>query len=1076
MANIKSIHLEEWLLSGVERKLIELNVQSLEGDEAIIDLLYALPQSERRNDGRLRNKYLKQYSHTRFGGWWVSGLDPHNNWQSMEWGRFKPDQPRREWDKQKQKHTEKFVKYESPAKVTNRVTYLRIPLHVWEKIARRYNVPMPENVVVNSEREALGFWAWVVDNPKIPVILTEGEKKAGCLLSLGFVALALPGIWGGRVGEKELEKLHPDLIPLAQKKRVFIILFDYETKLKTKRSIFQATRRTGQRLINQGCYCDVALLPGEEKGVDDWVVALKKKAANAVEALIADRLTLKEYQQSFFINRSRGLKKYKPSVVVNARFISDAIQLPSSGLVGLLSSMGSGKTELLNKYRNLYPDKRFLNNGHRVNLLKNLAKRLNTQMYTALGNGDLVRANALSITVDSLYKMAHNVQEYDCLFIDEACQYLVHLLHSKTCRRNRAEILEVLEYLVYNSKLVILADAHLNDLTIDFFRKMRPRGEEPIIFENRWKSPGRDVYWYEGNNSNDLIAQLHRKILEGKKIFLVSDSKKFIKKVEHSLSEISLQAQNQLKIWAIHGDNSGSPENVDFIENINVAIKTIDILLASPSIGTGVDMSTMHFDEILGVFHGVSQSAEECVQQLWRYRPNVPMHVWVAPHPPFGYGLTHWRKIKQQILQKNELTAFLIRVDRKTGARGAEKDWALDANCKIQAQRNFSINNLRADLRSLLSEMECKIIPVADGGNESAKNLMKIVSQKIDEEYCNSVTNANCIDGRTYDIRQRQEYLKPEEVLECEKFRIKQAYGMAVTPELVKKDDGGKLIKKIIQLEAILAEPVTEVNEQGEEFKFPPDLVAQRDRSERERMAICTDWHNYSASWRMRSRLGLREILLYMFGGGRLTGCEDMVQELGDFSKQYAVHIKAILNLTIPENKSGMWALGSFLNQIGLSTDFKRLGPRDRRVKYYFLNSDDLAFAQQVLEYRQKKRDEKELKLQEQKERSQAHAARIQTIYGTEDNLSVSPPPNNIMENFLEEGEDTNKNKFSVPQKIKAFTQLIKEAFDFGIETIKELIKPLGSDEIKSVIFELEKDNPFLFYRLVKLAPELGIT
>ena len=276
-------HLEEWLSSGVDRELIKLNIESLEGDEAIINLLYGLPQSERRNDGRLREKYLKRYSHTRLGGWWVSGLDPRNDWQSMEWGRFKPDQPRREWDKQKQKHTEKFVKYESPIKTPNRVTYLRIPLQVWEKIALRYNVPMPEHVTVTEFGEALGFWAWVVENPKIPIILTEGEKKAGCLLSLGFVALALPGIWGGRVGSKELEKLHPDLIPVATRGRNFIILFDYETKPKTKRNIFQASRRTGQTIIDQGCYCDVALLPGEEKGIDDWVVALKKKSANAVK-------------------------------------------------------------------------------------------------------------------------------------------------------------------------------------------------------------------------------------------------------------------------------------------------------------------------------------------------------------------------------------------------------------------------------------------------------------------------------------------------------------------------------------------------------------------------------------------------------------------------------------------------------------------------------------------------------------------------------------------------------------------------------------------------------------------------
>ena len=91
--NIEPAHLQEWLLSGVDPDIIRLNVESLEGDEAICNLIYALPQTERRNDGRLREKYLKRYAHTRLGGWWVSGLDPRNNWRPMDWGRFKPNQP-----------------------------------------------------------------------------------------------------------------------------------------------------------------------------------------------------------------------------------------------------------------------------------------------------------------------------------------------------------------------------------------------------------------------------------------------------------------------------------------------------------------------------------------------------------------------------------------------------------------------------------------------------------------------------------------------------------------------------------------------------------------------------------------------------------------------------------------------------------------------------------------------------------------------------------------------------------------------------------------------------------------------
>ncbi|WP_242053849.1 hypothetical protein [Nostoc sp. FACHB-888] len=75
------------------------------------------------------------------------------------------------------------------------------------------------------------------------------------------------------------------------------------------------------------------------------------------------------------------------------------------------------------------------------------------------------------------------------------------------------------------------------------------------------------------------------------------------------------------------------------------------------------------------------------------------MFGWLAPRPPFGYAKTNARRIKERILQTNEMTAFLIRINRETGKRGAEKDWALDTSYQIEGQMNWSINNLRADLR-----------------------------------------------------------------------------------------------------------------------------------------------------------------------------------------------------------------------------------------------------------------------------------------------------------------------------------------------------------------------------------------
>ncbi|MBD2451246.1 DUF3854 domain-containing protein [Nostoc sp. FACHB-152] len=1074
-------HWHEWVVnSAVDPTITTLNVRSLEGDEIYEYLTYALPPTARRNDGRLRDGELRRYAHIN-SAWWSSGLDPHNNWLPMEWGRMKPDTPRLEWDKNTNAEIQKVIKYESPAKTPNRVTYFRVPLHIWQKISLRYDVPMPENIVITPEGEAIGFWAWVMAHPQIPLFLTEGEKKTGCMLSLGYAAIALPGIWNGRVGKEDFERLHPDLVPMAQDGRKFVILFDYETKPKTQWQVFQAIRRTGNTIIDLNCECVVALLPGPEKGIDDWVVALSSKAEKAVATMIADALTLSEYCQRFFYKQPRGLKKYKPDITVNTRYLSQAIHtLPKSGVVCLASDMGTGKTELLVTLRKENPDLSFLNNGHRVSLLKNLSDRLKTAMYSALASGDWAKAKALSITVDSLYKMANNLQAYDVLFIDEACQYLAHLLKSKTCKEHRGAILEVLEFLVYNAKLVVLADAHLDDLTIDFFMRMRPQGEQPYIIKNEYRSGGRQVYWYESPNSSAIVAAFHAQLLLGKKVMLVSDSKRFIKKLERALNGLEAlkgddtpesDEDKQLRIWTIHSENSGSDENVYFIREINTAIKDIDALLATPSLGTGVDISAYHFDAVFGVFHAVSQSATECAQQLWRYRPNVPMHVWVAPHPPFGYAETKARHIKEKILQKNEMTAFLIRIDKETGARGAEKDWALDTSCQIEAQRNWSINNLRADLRSLLVEMGNTIVPAGDTPDEWAARWMKAAGNAIDQEHYQKVANAKDIDRKTYTSRQHQDYLKPEEALECEKFRIQDTYGMTVTPELVEKDDGGRLIKKLTALEGILASPREVItDEHGREVLTPPDVVAQRDKSERDRLPICTDWGNHSTSWLIRHRLGLQAILMDLMAGLEIIGNEPTLAAMADFSKRNVPHIKGILNLTIPLDESPIWILSQYLSQLGLSTISRRPYENGVRIRYYRLNQEDVAFAKQVLEYRQRQREEKERRRQEEQALQAAYAARMQTMYGI--NAPSNPPVNKNGSNNWG-GVDGQENPIYLWWKqVKTYTARFMERLGIGVDAVKEFLSSLTPDERWGVMVQMEENEPQMFGQLVAQAPD----
>ncbi|QLE46066.1 DUF3854 domain-containing protein (plasmid) [Nostoc sp. C052] len=1070
--------------SAIHPALIKRNFFHIEG-ESVYDFLFISDKIPRKNAGRVTDGYIKMYQHLLLGGTWIQSLDPFKNWQPMEWGRIKPNFPRIDWQKGK------AVKYESPPKTPNRVTYFDVANPIWDKVAKRYLIKRYHSLLalrLLDQLNPLIFWEWIKQHPEIPIILCEGEKKAACLLSLGFVAIALPGIWNGRVGKQDFdERLHPDLMPLAQPGRKFIILFDHETSSKTRWSVFQATVRTAKAIESAGCLCEVALLPGPEKGVDDFVVGRGENADALLTALVDDAKSLADYQRSYRAKKW-GLSKYKPDVTVNVKYLSEALcipdleekcltvpelyelekeqlftpsikghppnkestdsggvdsdkskkspsfNFPKSGLVVLWSDMGTGKTELMRWWRDQNPNARFLNNGHRVNLLKNLAERLKTAMYSDLGYTGLAQAPALSITIDSLHKLNTQSLTYGCIFIDEACQYLTHLLHSNTCKQHRAAILEVLEYIVYNAPLVVIADAHMDDLTVNFFLAMRPKGEVPYIIKNEWRNGSRTIYWYEGDNESAIVAQISAALMLGEKVMVASDSKRFIKKLDKSftikyekagegvhgkgegvkeeltdsssLSPLPLTPcpvrRASWRIWSVHSDNSGSDENVAFIKDITNAVKNFDALFASPSLGTGVDISQYHFDLVFGVFHGVSQTATECAQQLYRYRPKVPFHIWVAPRPPFGYKDTNATKIKERLLQTNEMTAFLLRIDRQTGKRGAEKDWALEAYCQIMANRHYSLNNLRDDLRSLLTEMGNTFIYVGSDSDPQSLESLKAAAQALDSAHNSAVAKAKNITASEYRARQSKDYLDPSEIFECEKFRISDSYGIEVTESLVEMDKGGRLIRAIAGLEAILAPPEESFTDPttGQTYPTPPTIVTQKDRAERDNLPLCIDWGNYSARWLARFNLGLHQILTSLMKGDEVTADDPTLLKMTEIAIHCAAHVKAILGFTIPLDCKPIWLLGTLIEQLGLKLTFRKQGKRGQQVKLFSLSKEELEFALQVIAHRVEKRN--------QKENRTYYAAQTPAAYSVSPNQQpVSTPPPDAIGNSHCQGEDT---------------------------------------------------------------------
>ena len=559
--------------------------------------------------------------------------------------------------------------------------------------------------------------------------------------------------------------------------------------------------------------------------------------------------------------------------------------------------------------------------------------------------------------------------------------------------------------------------------------------------------------WYIaglGPDSSALVAKLIAAVKQGKKVMVVSDSKKTILKLEAVLMKklgiksgfSSEHSKSEKKvIWTIHADNSGSPENQHFINNISTAVEDVDVLLASPSLSTGVDIQGERFDEVYGFFNAVSLSATDCLQALHRYRKQVPLHIWVAPRPSFGYQNTNASVIKQEMLQLEEFNGFLMGIDLETGEKTPVNGWAFDAYCQVKAKRNRSLNNLRDHLHRLLARMGYNIIAVEEDIDDDAKSDLEEAAKKVDEHHVQQVTTAAEIDRNQYLQLKNKTYLTPEEKYEVERFRISEGYGQPVTSELVKRDNGGAYLGQLINLEAVLSPASGEVTDSTTGFKrlIPPQIVIDKDKWELDNLPFLPDRQHHCTQWYMWQRLGLPKILERLFAGEEYSATDPDLVNLAKTAMSYRDNIKTILGFSIPDNCSPTWLLGMLVQKLGLKTASRKKGSSGSQVKYYSLAVAELVFATQVLEYRQRQRIKREERKRQQQESNQLYQIMIETQYGITPN-SISPPSQNSNLTNIQQGVNMAQTQSpSVLDKILPGINLF-ETVGKGLEMVKGLV------------------------------------
>ncbi|MBW4428381.1 MAG: DUF3854 domain-containing protein [Nostoc desertorum CM1-VF14] len=314
--------------SAIAPLIAHLNFSSLHfsyvgGEHEAWERLMISDKLSRTNTGSLSTRLLELYSHLDAGGWWCnSGVEPRTfanltpgeQPQIKEWGCYKPNRPRPKTVK-KDGFTVvvegKFIKYEHPPSVDLSIFLLDVPGEIAQNIYSKAGVNPTD-----SDRLS-GFW-YCVYKHNIPLVITEGAKKAASLLSHGHAAIGLPGIssgyrspkndWGKKIGDSYLAD---ELAVFATSSREIKICFDYETKPEPKLNIQRDIWKTGSLLQEFGAVVKVVTLPGPDKGVDDFIVA---QGGESFEKLSAGAIALESWHQNQ-LDRKRFTIKLKDGTV-----------------------------------------------------------------------------------------------------------------------------------------------------------------------------------------------------------------------------------------------------------------------------------------------------------------------------------------------------------------------------------------------------------------------------------------------------------------------------------------------------------------------------------------------------------------------------------------------------------------------------------------------------------------------------------------------------------------------------------------------------------------------------------------
>lgn len=847
-------------------------------------------------------------------------------------------------------------KYETPLGNGSRAYLPPVPASVRRRISDRYGVEVPLEEC---------FWEWLLENPDIPRIWTEGGKKSLCLLSQGFVAIALYGVNGGYQRlPGDSRALIPDVAKFAAPGTKHVLTFDQDSQESTRKRVSAALFRFGGLLAKEGCEVSIASWNSQQgKGVDDLIV---NRGVDAWEAVCAEALPLRHWQ---IWQKLEHRLTYPTSISLSTADLStlNLKNLPDRGILAIASAKGTGKTKLISRVTEV--SEKVLAEGHRIATIRNLCARLGLDYKGDLDkvNGKFINDCAytlrVGLCVDSLLSIDPKQFAGCDLILDEVVQVLRHLLTSSTCSRDgkRPALLARFRELVRVARRVIVADADLDDAILDYLRELREDNTPVFLIRNAYKSKGYPVRYIQAPDRTVIFSQVISgvKALEfGKVLFVATDSKGTSK----AIARLIAHECPEKRVLLINSETSGGDCEQEFIQNPDAVLARgeYDVIICSPSVATGVSIEIQGvIAGVYGIFTGASSIDADMAQALGRVREPVERVVWCASRGTNFSKISRSVKpleLKRDLQQLTSATVSLLRSSLREDVAGAvgQYDWRTDPHVnllsRIETDKNSAMYQLRGALLVRL-KFEGNQVTVEDRASDPA---MRLLSAKVKRE-CREIDAETLVSAEDYTcseilVLEQKESPTPEESLAIAKFYMKDFYCLEnLTVDDVLWDNEGRRRGELLNLEAQL---------------FSGVAIDRTSRALEKQAA----WNQGFCPWdishaelrrRIRNEVGLNELIEKMQAGWTWTRYD--LAPYATRARALTPQIKVALHFTITEGMSDTQVIHQLLSQLGIKIIFhwsrSVAGHEGIKLRVYSLELKNWNEMSAVLQRRQRKRE-----------------------------------------------------------------------------------------------------------------------